>query len=365
MEKKSGKITEVIALMAIYIGGLILFRVLNELGSDSSTMEKLPQIKVNIAIAFAGIVTGAGMAFIEFNVLPRIAHLPRRLYTLSRFFITTTTVVSGIVLVQTLFAKIYLGKSWGATLADTGMFLQTGIFWSSFIYLMLFSIVLNVFKVVHYHIGPGTMFNFMTGKYRMPQEEDRIFLFIDLKSSTTIAEQLGHAHYSRFLNTCFNDLAEVIKLHQAEIYQFVGDEAVLTWRTDADKKKANCIKLFYDFKKRLAQSRTLYLEKFGIFPEFKAAAHTGLVSASEAQGSKRELLYHGDVLNTCARILELCSRYKKELLLSASVADWIRQSPDYTIQHVEECILRGKEEYTSVYEVFETRTTTVDIPFGI
>jgi adenylate cyclase len=359
MKKKSGKITEVIALMAVYIGGLILFRILNKLGSDSSTMEKLPDNLVTVAIAISGIVTGAGMAFIEFNVLPRIAHLPRRLYTLSRFLITTTTVISGIVLVQILFARVYLDKSWAATFMDTGIFLQTGIFWSSFIYLMLFSIVLNMFKVVHYHIGPGTMFNFITGKYRIPQEEDRIFLFIDLKSSTTIAEQLGHARYSRLLNTCFNDLAEVIRFHEAEIYQFVGDEAVLTWRTDADQKKARCIKLFYDFKNRLAQNRTLYLDKFGIFPEFKAAAHTGLVSASEAQGGKRELLYHGDVLNTCARILELCSRYKKELLLSESVADWIRQSPDYTLEHVEECILRGKEEYTSVFEVRQAQAATV------
>lgn len=176
---------------------------------------------------------------------------------------------------------------------------------------MLFSITLNFFKVIHYHVGPGTVFNFITGKYRVPQEEDRIFMFIDLKSCTKIAEQLGHTRYSRFLNTCFNDLGEVIARHQAEIYQFVGDEAVLTWQTDVGSKNDRCIKIFYDFKKQLAQNQDLYLEKFGIFPEFKASVHAGLVSASEAQGSKRELLYHGDVLNICARILELCSRYRK------------------------------------------------------
>jgi adenylate cyclase len=359
MKERSGKISQVVILMAVYIGGLILFRILNELGSDSTMMENLPEGMVNLAIALAGIVTGAGMAFIEFNVLPRIAHLPSRLYTISRFLITTTTVITGIALVQTVFAKVYFGKSWPDTLTDTATFLQTGLFWSSFIYLMLFSVILNLFKVVHYHIGPGTMFNFITGKYRIPQEEDRIFLFIDLKSSTTIAEQLGHARYSRFVNTIFNDLSEVIALHRAEIYQFVGDEAVLTWRTNTENKNAKCIKLFYDFKKRLAQNRELYIEKFGIFPEFKAAAHTGLVSASEAQGGKRELLYHGDVLNTCARILELCSRYKKELLVSESVAGWIQQSPEYTIQHVEECILRGKEEYTSVFEIRQTTSVSV------
>ena len=358
MQTSSSKLSEVIIIMTVYIGGLVFFRILNELGTDASMLENLPGLAANIAIALAGIVTGAGMAFIEFNVLPRIAHLPNRLYALSRFIITTTTIIFGLIFVFLIFAKVYFDRNLVDTLAAAGTFLRSGIFWSTFIYLMLFSSILNLIKVVHFHIGPGTVLKFVSGKYRVPQEEDRIFLFIDLKSSTTIAEQLGHARYSRFLNTCFNDLAEVIAVHQAERYQFVGDEAVLTWPTGADKKNVKCIKLFYDFKKRLARNRELYLEKFGIFPEFKAAAHTGMVSASEAQGVKRELLYHGDVLNTCARILELCSRYKKELLVSQSVANWIQQSPEYTIQHVEECILRGKEEYTSVFEVRQTQSVT-------
>jgi adenylate cyclase len=359
MQTTSSKLSEVIIIMTIYIGGLVFFRILNELGTDASMLENLPNRAANMAIALAGVATGAGMAFIEFNVLPRIAHLPNGIYALSRFVITTATVIGCLIFVFLLFATVYFNTNLVDTLAATGTFLRSGIFWSTFIYLMLFSSILNLIKVVHFHIGPGTVFKFISGKYRVPQEEDRIFLFIDLKSSTTIAEQLGHARYSRFLNTCFNDLAEVIAVHQAEIYQFVGDEAVLTWRTGADKKNVNCIKLFYDFKKRLDRNREVYLEKFGIFPEFKAAAHTGMVSASEAQGVKRELLYHGDVLNTCARILELCSRYKKELLVSQSVASWLQQSPDYTVQHVEECILRGKEEYTSVFEVRQTQPVTV------
>lgn len=354
MKKNSGRISEVMALMAVYIGGLVFFRTLNEMGNDTSLLEALPGGVVNLAIALAGIITGAGMAFVEFNVFPRIAHLSGRLYALARFSITTATIISGIAVVYMLFTKVYFGKSWPDVFYDTGVFLSTGTFWAAFIYLMLFSVILSVFKVIHYHVGPGTVFNFITGKYRVPQEEDRIFMFIDLKSSTTIAEQLGHVRYSRFLNTCFNDLNEIIEHHQAEIYQFVGDEAVLTWKTGENGENAKCIKLFYDFKKRLAQNRHLYVEKFGVFPEFKASVHAGLVSASEAQGGKRELLYHGDVLNICARILELCSRYKKDLLLSACVADWVRQSPEYTILHVEECMLRGKGEYTTVFEVRET-----------
>ena len=39
-------------------------------------------------------------------------------------------------------------------------------------------------------IGPGTLHNFFLGKYHHPVEEQRIFMFLDMKSSTTIAEKL-------------------------------------------------------------------------------------------------------------------------------------------------------------------------------
>jgi len=36
-------------------------------------------------------------------------------------------------------------------------------------------------------MGQGILFNFITGKYHEPQEEEQIFMFLDLKSSTSMA----------------------------------------------------------------------------------------------------------------------------------------------------------------------------------
>jgi len=352
--KISTQASERILLIVVYIAGLVFFRYLMLLGtSNEAWVEKLPAPIINLAIAIVGTVVGAGMAFIEFRIFPRMVNLPTVLFIGLRFFIIITVVTVGIALVHQFFFVIYFGQSFGRAYIETLDFLKTGIFWSLFLYLMLFSIVLNVLKVVHHHIGPNTFINYLTGKYRIPKEEDRIFLFIDLKSSTTIAEQLGHVKYSRFLNTCFNDLTEVMKFYQAEIYQFVGDEAVLTWKTSEGRRNLQCIKLFFAFKQRLIQNQQLYMDKFGIVPEFKASIHTGFVSVAETQGQRRELVYHGDVLNTCARILELCSRFKKELLLSSSVAVWIDDTSGYTTHHLDEIKLRGKGEYTSVFEILQ------------
>jgi adenylate cyclase len=63
----------------------------------------------------------------------------------------------------------------------------------------IFSIILiNFLSQVNKKFGPGNLLNMFLGRYHHPQIEDRIFLFIDLNDSTTIAEKLGHIKYSRF-----------------------------------------------------------------------------------------------------------------------------------------------------------------------
>lgn len=64
---------------------------------------------------------------------------------------------------------------------------------------------------------------------RVPREEDRIFLFLDLNSSTVLAEELGHIRYSELSKCCLADLALSVKKYKATVYQYVGDEAVLSW----------------------------------------------------------------------------------------------------------------------------------------
>jgi adenylate cyclase len=75
---------------------------------------------------------------------------------------------------------------------------------------------------------PGDLIKYVLGKYHRPEEIIKIFLFIDLKSSTTIAEKLGNLRYSEFLIDYYDDMTDAILMSKAEIYQYIGDEVVLT-----------------------------------------------------------------------------------------------------------------------------------------
>ena len=119
--------------------------------------------------------------------------------------------------------------------------------------------------------GPGQLFNLVRGKYHRPQEVDRIFMFIDVKSSTTIAEELGNLRYSQFIQDFFLDLTDGIVLTKAEVYQYVGDEVVLTWPLPVGLRKAQCVRCFFLLQRSLEARKDSYLRQYGYYPASKPA----------------------------------------------------------------------------------------------
>lgn len=131
------------------------------------------------------------------------------------------------------------------------LWIQSPLMMVALLTIIVSAIMISFIWQMTIKIGPNVLFNLIIGKYHFPREEDRVFMFLDMKSSTTIAEKIGHIKYSELIQDCFADLTESAITHQVEIYQYVGDEAVLTWKTDTASKRNNCIYTFYDFEKSL------------------------------------------------------------------------------------------------------------------
>ena len=65
---------------------------------------------------------------------------------------------------------------------------------SFFINVFLFGFLVSITQFmlqVNDKFGPGILWKFITGKYYHPRQEERIFMFLDLRSSTTIAEKMN------------------------------------------------------------------------------------------------------------------------------------------------------------------------------
>ena len=66
-------------------------------------------------------------------------------------------------------------------------------------------------------------------------------MFLDLRSSTAIAEKLGEERYFNFIKDVFKDVTPAIIYAKGEIYQYVGDEIVVSWKMNNGIENANCL----------------------------------------------------------------------------------------------------------------------------
>jgi adenylate cyclase len=213
----------------------------------------------------------------------------------------------------------------------------------------LVSVISIAFLQIRRLHRPGDLIKYVTGRYHLPEEVNKIFLFIDLKSSTAIAEKIGNTKYSSFLIDYFHDMTGAILMSKAEIYQYIGDEIILTWNFKNGVKDARCINCFFDILTAIEWNREQYLKKYGVHPEFKAALHAGKVSVTWIGTIKKEIVYHGDVLNTTARIQEECNKYGQKFLISEYMLQNI-ELPEYLrSEFVGEVQLKGKEKKVKIF----------------
>ncbi len=228
--------------------------------------------------------------------------------------------------------------------------------WEHFFQLLLIYNIVAGFMIsfinqINNKYGPGVLIPILLGKYKNPKEENRIFLFMDLKSSTLIAETLGHLKYSAFIRDSFLDINEVVPGYNAQIYQYVGDEIVVTWTMVKGKLPLYCIQFFFACEAKFASRSAYYLKEYGQAPQFKAGLHRGKVTAVEVGEIKRDIAYHGDTLNTTARIQSICNEHNKYFLTSRQALENSGVEKYYALQSLGTIVLKGKKQAIEVVSI--------------
>jgi adenylate cyclase len=213
--------------------------------------------------------------------------------------------------------------------------------------------LINFIRQVNRMLGHDALVNFATGKYHEPVEEDRVFMFLDLKEAAKISESLGHKGYHRFLNDFFFDITPAIVESQGEIYQYVGDEVVITWPRRGDTVPADSIYCYFRIAAAVARASDRYEKKYGFIPEFKAGVHYGPVVTGFIGDVKRDVVFQGDTVLTASRIRTECSTVGKNLLLSGEVLRNVNISKSLTPERIGRIRLKGKEKEIELYTIAE------------
>ncbi len=200
--------------------------------------------------------------------------------------------------------------------------------------------------------GPGIFSSFLLGRYFHPKAEERIFMFLDLRASTEIAEKLSELEYFEFLKEFFKDATTGILKANGEIYQYVGDEIVISWPFLRGLEHSNCVKAYFEVKKKIEEEGEKYKSKYGVVPSFKVGLHGGKVISGEIGLIKRDIAFSGDILNTAARIQSKCNEFGVDLLISGDLY-WKLHLPSkkFVARSVGKVDLKGKSEALTLYTI--------------
>jgi adenylate cyclase len=219
------------------------------------------------------------------------------------------------------------------------------------IYLYLVSVDIFMFglRQINLFLGSNNFWKLLRGRFYTPREENRIFMFLDLQSSTKHAENLGHIEYSKMIQDCFNDLG-VVAENEAEIYQYVGDEVILTWKLQDGLRDQNCLNAYFNFKQQLEIRKEYYIENYNCIPNFKAGMNSGIVTVAEVGKYKKEIAYHGDTINTAARIQGKCNEFNEGLLISEVLKNDL-DNVNFSFDKLGSIALKGKENHILLHAV--------------
>jgi adenylate cyclase len=200
-------------------------------------------------------------------------------------------------------------------------------------------------------IGANVLSYFVTGVYHRPRKEERIFLFLDLEGSTQLAERLGSATYFELLRRFVDDLTEPILDAEGEIYQYAGDEVVITWPHDRGVRAANCVRCFFGIREAIGGMAARYVRDFGVVPRFRAGLHGGTVTGGELGDLRQQIVFVGDILNTAARLQEYAKRTGRDLVVSGALLERLELPVGIQSARCGELELRGKEARVAAYDL--------------
>jgi len=233
-------------------------------------------------------------------------------------------------------------------------------FLASIIFSVVFALGVNFTRMISRKMGQGVLLSFLTGTYQQPLLQERIFMFLSINHSRKISERQDLRKFFDFLNDVFYDITESIVIHQGIIYEYVDDQVVISWNKIKGLRNGNCIRAFFHMNTMLEEKKEYYFNQYGFFPALSCGIHMGEIVRAEVGDIKSEIVFHGDTINTTARIHEQCFRLGKQVLISKDVFHKLDLPLIYKSENCGEIALKGKSEPMELIEISEKKVK--DLP---
>ena len=179
-------------------------------------------------------------------------------------------------------------------------------------------------------------------------------LFSDVRSFTTITEELGAQGTVKLLNDYFTIMVDCITDEGGMLDKFIGDAMMCIFGTpvphedDPDRAVRAAIRMMTDLKvfndKRASEGKMPIDHGMGINTD-------SIVSGNIGSPKRMDYTVIGDGVNLAARIESACKQYGAHILISEYTHKAVKAT--YRTRQVDYVIVKGKTEPVGDYEVFD------------
>jgi adenylate cyclase len=176
-----------------------------------------------------------------------------------------------------------------------------------------------VLRVVSF-IGGKNIFYLLIGKYHRPVWEHKIFMFLDIKSSTKLVDSLGPEKTNLLFGKFMFDASKPIVNNGGEIYRYQGDGFVATWNWEAGMNPAGIFQAVDDLYATVEREREEYEKSYGVCPDFRVGIHGGEIITCEEGDLRRNIAFYGDTINIAARMETKAKEAGVDCVVTSDVA---------------------------------------------
>jgi two-component system sensor histidine kinase ChiS len=202
-------------------------------------------------------------------------------------------------------------------------------------------------------LGKQSIVDFQLGDH---VSKEMAIMFSDLRSFTTMAEQMTPQENFNFINTYLQQISPEIRKHNGFIVKYMGDGLMAVFPDGVDDAiQAGIVKL--EQLQKLNQSRKMNGE---IPLNIGIGIHVGDTMVGiigDANRMQADAL--SDHVNLTARLESLTKYYGVSLLISGDVVQRFSQPEKYHIRFLDRAIVKGRQEAITVCEVLDVEVEPV------
>ncbi|MEE9464045.1 MAG: GAF domain-containing protein [Candidatus Neomarinimicrobiota bacterium] len=179
-------------------------------------------------------------------------------------------------------------------------------------------------------------------------------LFSDIRSFTTLTEELGPQGTVSLLNEYFTIMVDCIQEEGGMLDKFIGDAMMVIFGTpvahddDPDRAVRAAIKMLTELAAFNAHRKQLGMKAI----DHGLGLNTdGIVSGNIGSPKRMDYTVIGDGVNLAARLESACKKYGAHILISEYTFNSLKAT--YRTRQIDRVIVKGKTKPVGVYEVVD------------